>query len=223
MRLVKRGVVARSVYSDLASVYSTRRQIPCRIDLSQRFPGQSCRDDSFLPCTSWYWLLRTTTFTIILLQVNMDQLTTSSSSSSSSSYTMHLSHSIPPSLCPPPSVCWDVHWYIDYCSRWTGVSTSRARDLACLDEARCSFKFIPLKKRIRFENTPRHIPTSFIFGRSRQGSQKSMKRPKWTFFDLVTLTFDLWPLLTNLTYISFHLTCIPKFKSVRLSFRPWEW
>ncbi len=44
-----------------------------------------------------------------------------------------------------------------------------------------------------------------------------------TFFDLVTLTFDLWPWPLNLTQISFHLTYMPKFRSVCLSVRLLEW
>ncbi len=35
--------------------------------------------------------------------------------------------------------------------------------------------------------------------------------------------FALWPWPTNLTYISLHLTSIPKFKSICLSVQPWEW
>ena len=36
-------------------------------------------------------------------------------------------------------------------------------------------------------------------------------------FDLVTLIFDLWPWPLNLTWISFHLTYMPKFRSLCLS------
>ncbi len=50
---------------------------------------------------------------------------------------------------------------------------------------------------------------------------RKLKFPFKICFNLTTLTFDLWPWPSNLTYISFDFTYIPQIRSVWPSVQPW--